>query len=683
MPTTRSSPLPVRLALAIVVVLGVGLRLLGIAFGLPYHHHWDEGWIADSAAGMLRRHDDVPASYQYGAPLMRLTELVFVVFQRLGDGVHPPTPVEAQTTLYLAARVATALVASTGTLAVYLAAKRSDPGAWTAVRRALAAALLYAVASELVLHARYAVTDACLAALTAWTLALTAQYLVTRRVAWGFASAVAAGVTAAFKAPGIVAALIPGFAALGLLVRASRLGKRRRGHAAVLLAIAPIVVATYVLLNPHVVDRTQDAVRDLVGRYRQTRDGGFSSAYIRDRGIDHLASVLGAIVTQFASRSAVVSVAVSAVAAWGIAGDVRRRRPLMMVAAGYAACLVLSGACSSRAFLYRNYIAVVPTMCLGFGAGAVRLSRARSRLLPGPLGRLALVLVGVGAVAALVGVPVADALETRRLRDDPRVLALQWVAAQGGVDADEGGTVVAATPAVLGKAVLGDYPELRDAVAPFARGIVTHEIRECPAAAGGPRYVIDASYRDTHKAPAADPWAEQWLFRECPGYEQWLRSGPTPARRTCARTPHGSAASRRSCCGGSTEARAQRRGRGGPVPARSRGSPRITVHGTGPRLPTTRNAVPARRSRPRRLKCCTWPGVLPRSRRYLPRIMFIARQSGSRGVLTMTARRATRATSASAARRVVEVLEHLAADDEVEARVLEGQRVDRRLRAAR
>ncbi len=203
-----------RAVLVCIVALGVALRLLGISFGLPFHHHWDEGWIADSAAGMLRRHDGIPGSYQYGEPLMRLTEVVFGLLRWIHHQGGDVTSVDAETTVYLAARIATAVVSSTGIVAMYFAVRSSRRDVAGSGAAALGAALLYAVASELVLHSRYAVTDACLVALTAWTLAATAVYLTRRTVAWGIVSALAAGVTCAFKVPGIMTTSIPLFASL-------------------------------------------------------------------------------------------------------------------------------------------------------------------------------------------------------------------------------------------------------------------------------------------------------------------------------------------------------------------------------------------------------------------------------------------------------------------------------------
>ncbi len=227
------------MALCCIVVFGATLRLLGISFGLPYHHHWDEWWIADSVVGMLRRHDDVPASYQYGEPLMRLSEFAFLLARWVRPTAATVTSVDSQTTVYLAARIVTALVSSTGIAAIYLAAQRSRTWFWASTGRSLSASLLYAVGSELVLHSRYAVTDACLVALTAWTLAFAAMYLAWQSIACGLLSVFAAGVTFAFKMPGIMTSLVPVLATGTLYVRASRLGQARRARGILLIAKKP------------------------------------------------------------------------------------------------------------------------------------------------------------------------------------------------------------------------------------------------------------------------------------------------------------------------------------------------------------------------------------------------------------------------------------------------------------
>jgi hypothetical protein len=506
------------IALVVVVALGTALRLLGISFGLPYHHHWDEGWITNSVVGMLHRHDTVPASYQYGEPLMWLTEVVCRLFQWAHHRGGEIGSVDAETTVYLAARVATALVSSTGIVAMYVAVRFSRREGASSRAAALGAALLYAVSSELVVHSRYAVTDACLVALTAWTLAVTAVYLTRRTVVWGVLSALAAGITCAFKVPGIVTSLIPILASLSLYVGAPKLGQARRAYGALLLATIPIVAVTYVAFNPHLVDRTGDAMRDLVGRYRQTRDGGFSSCYLRTPGLPHLLSAVAAIVTQFLSRNVGVAVILTAVSLWGLASNLRRDR-LVAIAAAYGACLILSVALPNRTFLYRNYLVVIPVLCLGFGSGLVDLANVLAARLRehGAVGRIALSGLGLAAAVAVVGLPLHDAIGAQRLHDDPRVRAIDWIGQQARDGSPED---VAVTSSVFGKSGMGGWADLQTLVQPPSIKFAAESLETCPVAPGGPQYVLDASYRDTHRAPASDPWQELWFFQECPGYER-------------------------------------------------------------------------------------------------------------------------------------------------------------------
>src|SRR5580698_6671072 len=68
-------PREVLLAVAITT-LAFTLRFLGIRFGLPYFHHWDEGWVIENTQAMLSTRDWRPHTYQYGAPPSLIAFLV-------------------------------------------------------------------------------------------------------------------------------------------------------------------------------------------------------------------------------------------------------------------------------------------------------------------------------------------------------------------------------------------------------------------------------------------------------------------------------------------------------------------------------------------------------------------------------------------------------------------------------
>jgi hypothetical protein len=136
-----------------------------------------------------------------------------------------------------------------------------------------------------------------------------------------------------------------------------------------------------------------------------------------------------------------------------------------------------------------------------------------------------MIMITIAAAAVMVALPTIDAIATQRHHADPRVLALDWIAAQVplGQTAE-----VATTPAVFGKPVLGGYPQLRDLGQRPGLVFVAPDVEACPPPSGGPRYVVVASHRDTRKATPGDPWAEQWLFEACPGYEEAATFGPVP-----------------------------------------------------------------------------------------------------------------------------------------------------------
>jgi 4-amino-4-deoxy-L-arabinose transferase-like glycosyltransferase len=513
------------IALAAIVALGLSLRLAGISYGLPFHHHWDEGWIVDSAAGMLRHHDIVPASYQHGAPLMVLTKWAFLVwrfFARHDDGF---TSEDAHVTLFLIGRVVTAVITTTGIVGIAVAAHHSTAEPAARRLRALAAALLYAVAPQIVVHARYAMTDANLVATTAWTLAFAAIYVTTEEPLYGFLSAGAAGVTCAFKMPGVVASTIP-LAAAGILVlRGWKSGGPQRAHRVLLLSVVPIVAATYVLLNPHIVDRHDAALHDMTIRYLQVKEGRYSKVYVRAAGLPHLAAALYAIVTAFTSRSAVVATTTFLVATFGWVQDLRRRNAVTAIAVLYGVALVLAGALPNRTFLYRNYIVVTDVIALGFAA-AVAYAFAFVRLRRERLGRLGLgacALAGGALVAALVGLPIHDAWAAHARRLDPRIEAVNWIDAHA-----EGGATVAATRTVFDPSALASYEQLPRLVEPITSKLVASDLDACPDPASGPRYLIDASNRDPKRAAAGDPLVDQWLFEACPGYREVARFGENP-----------------------------------------------------------------------------------------------------------------------------------------------------------
>jgi hypothetical protein len=345
---------------------------------------------------------------------------------------------------------------------------------------------------------------------------------------------VSAGVTFAFKVPGLVTAVIPVVALAGFPPRG---GSRVRtgAYRLLLLAALPVVLGTYAVFNPHVIDKSQDAVNDILGRMRQTRDGGASPYYIRTPGLPHLMSAMWTIGRGFLHRSMPVAVLLSMIAIAGIAIGLRRRQPVIVVALLHASAVLLVFALPNRVLWIRNYLAVIPCLCLGFGIGIVALheaARARSSRWRSPATAAAVVALAL----VLVVWPLSDAVSAERLHDDPRAAAIGWVSrsvGQGSI------AEVGLTSTVCGKGALGAPKTgvLRLLERPNLR-FLSKDLDECPAPQAGPAYIVDASHQDPRKADPADPSGPVWLFRDCPGYDRVADFEPNPYEHDVSMTPN-------------------------------------------------------------------------------------------------------------------------------------------------
>jgi Dolichyl-phosphate-mannose-protein mannosyltransferase len=514
--------------LAAIVVLGVSLRTLGLRLGLPYGHHWDEGWVIDSVIHMLVTQSGTPATYQYGAPLMLLGVDVYAVFTWL---VHDVSPTDGTTLRWMVRGVSVA-ISSSGIVAVYLAARWGDWDAKRSARAGLFAALLYAVAAQLVIHGRFAVTDASLVALTGWTLALTARYLRTRRLGWGAAAIVMAGLAFAFKVTALPTAVIP-VAALAVAAPHAADARGRFAHRVLLLAAVPLVAATFLVENPLIVSRDhwKDAFGDVIGRALQTHDGGFPEYTLREPGLPHLGAALGELATLSLHRSPAIAVALAVVAVVGLGRAVCRVNVFYAIASFHALVAVLAMALPNRAFLLRNYLVVVPALCLGFGMAASELTAILARRAPPTRARAWFLWapLGMAVLITLVAFPLHDAIACQRQSVDPRKRAMDWIASRSTP-----GTRVAFAPTVLGSAAIARYDGF-DATLKEPGFELLPEVSSCNDVLGsGAQYVVTASTRNT--TSKAD-YEEKWLFQQCPPYNEVARFEPNPYEYDFAVSP--------------------------------------------------------------------------------------------------------------------------------------------------
>jgi 4-amino-4-deoxy-L-arabinose transferase-like glycosyltransferase len=518
------SPWLRRTALAGIVVLGVLLRVLGLRLGLPYAHHWDEVWIVDSVLHMLESHTHVPQTYQYGAPMMVLGAIAY----RLLAHVWHDVPPDGASIRWIVRGVSVA-ISATGIVAIYLAARWGDWRSGRTALPALLAALLYATASQLVEHARYAVTDASLVALTAWTLALTARYLRARHLGWALAALVVAGVGVAFKISAAPCALVP---VAAILLAPGSLPPLRSTlpHRLLLVAAVPIVAGTFVALNPMFVDRDHwsAAWGDVVARTIQTHDGGVPEYQQRDAGLPHLAAALALLAEVALHRSQVIAVALFATGVAGLAWRIARGNRFLAIAAAHSALAVVFMAVPNRAFFLRYYLAALPAVCLGFGFGAEALVAWVARARTSAVRLVAGGCAAATAALALVALPLRDALACQALSVDPRQRAVEWVVSHEAADAR-----VAYTPSVVGKAAMGTYRDFADTLPVPVHPLP--DVESCPELlASRADYVVTASYRDPANWVA---YEELWFFEQCPPYVEVARFEPNPYEHDFAVTP--------------------------------------------------------------------------------------------------------------------------------------------------
>jgi hypothetical protein len=495
-----------------ITAFALVLRLLGIAFGLPYFHHWDEGWVTGNTTHMLQTPDWQPWVYEYGAPLSTLMALTVRAMTRLWPtSLFDPND---GFLMHLVGRYWTAGISASGALATFFAARWSLAGERGSFVRATYAALAYATCAELVSHGRYAVTDACLVALVAWTLAVGARYLRGRRVGWALGAVACAALVPAFKITGAPAMLVP-----AVLLAWRPPAASRRVVWAVRVAAVPLALAVFVALNPHFVLHFHKAMSDVSARVHQYEEGRVPEFLVRRRGPEHLLAI-GYLLTFYVfHRWRIASAVMAGAAALGLARAVRLRSLPCIAGAAHAAAVVLGLAITSRAFLARNYLVVVPVACIGFGFAVEWVVTARARL-RWP--------VAAAFAAVYVVVPFVQAVRNQQLATDTRIRAMDWLAEHRGGAAR---VTVACTPGVARDASADDRGDLRGALARPAIVFLPDVHSAADVTSVRPDYVLDVSQPDMYGR------GDSWLFSSVRGYREVARFDANPYEHNFAVTP--------------------------------------------------------------------------------------------------------------------------------------------------
>lgn len=491
----------------VVTGLAFTLRFLGVRFGLPWFHHWDEGWITDNAAHMLQSRNWEPRIYQYGAPLPMLIGLSLRALSRL----WPNSLFDSNDSVLLhwIGRVITVVISTVGAFATYITARYATVGDRGAQPRATYAAILYATSAELIAQGRYAVTDACLVSLVVCALACGALFLRGTKLLWGALALLFAAFAVAFKVTAATTIIIP------LMLFAWRPVKSKRAWVGTLLFVIPASAVVFFALNPHVLIHWPTASSDISVRINQYREGRVPEFIVRRAGFDHLFTVGDAVVFQVFHRWRAASAVIAGLSFVGLVVAFRQRSRICVIGVVHA-CLVVAGlAFGSRAFLLRNYLVAVPILCIGFG-----FAMERVRL---PILRRTLALAfGIVFVAA----PAVQAFRTQQQAMDTRVAAIDWIAEH----AKGASTSVAFTPEVSVNAT-GDRPELRE-VLRRPHIVQTKDVNDATQVERRqPDFVLVVSHPDFFGR------GDIWPFRDVRGYRAVAEFDANPYEHNFDVTP--------------------------------------------------------------------------------------------------------------------------------------------------
>jgi hypothetical protein len=389
-------------AIAGVVLAGLGLRLWAIGHGLPFVFNIDErAHFVSRAAGMYGG-DRNPHDFLNPAALMYAFYALLAVWF---GGTHDAARAYAgdPTAVFTVARVAVALVGTLSIWLVYLAGARLLDR-----RAALLAAAVMAVAYLPVFYSKQAVNDVPAMAALAFALWASAGVLRAGRLRDYALAGVGVGLAMGTKYTAVIVVLAL-LAAAALRLRAEP--RRVAGGVALGLGLAAV---TFLATNPYAVLDHHAFLRDLKAQNDYT-NGGLLLGERNRSGVSYYVWSLTWGLGWVPALSALLG---AVVLAW-------RNRPVAAVLVPAPVIFLLFMGLHGRYF-GRYLLPLYPFACLLAGAGAAFLvaaiARRRPVLAPVALAAAALALLVQPAVHSVHG-SIVDA------RTDTRTLARDWMRA--------------------------------------------------------------------------------------------------------------------------------------------------------------------------------------------------------------------------------------------------------------
>jgi len=412
---------PALAVLALIMVVGLVLRVVHNDYGLPYVYYVDEGSHFTKRAVEVFR-DANPGYFQNPSAYTYLLHLLYrVLAVPIGGGQEVINGYRANSPwVFEASRGLAAVLCLAGVAAVYYVAGRL----WDR-RTGLAAAAVLCFAFLPVAFSRIAVTDVGTLAPVALVLLFSVRMHETGRLRYGAAAGVAAGLAIGFKYTAGLVLLAPALA-LALPLLASRThsspsaarstGDRAALRAAALgsLAVAGGTLLAFFVTNPFFFLDFETALHQLRGQAELAGDQekfgqeGDSGVFYY---LDSLTWGLGWIAALAAAAGAVLLA--------------RRERVVLVLLLVFPLALFVYLSVQSR-FFGRWLLPVYPALALLAGYAVVRAIDAVRARAP----RLQWPAIAVAAVVLLWQPLAADARSMAVLgHRDTRAIARDWLAA--------------------------------------------------------------------------------------------------------------------------------------------------------------------------------------------------------------------------------------------------------------
>ncbi len=389
----RSKPWLCVFAALLFTAVGMASGLKGIDFG----KHWDQWQHTDSAYKALETGVLLPAGYNYPSLCFDLTLTALashVGWTTLRSDEDPSGEAfHARALRYahahrerLELKIRRWFLTLSLLTPLLLLLGLGCAWGW---RAGLLAAACLASCHEFLYHARFIAPDTLMALCAAGTFACLLLGYARRSTTFLYVAAVGAGLTTSAKYTGVFMVL-PVLLAEPLLLRGAWPGSTRRR--AVLLA--GLAFATFLATTPGMLLEPQRVLEDVAEQARVYAAG--HRVYTVEAGLPHLAHAAEYLGTQLFSTQLAGNLLAAALGVWGL-GVLARTRPRLLCLGLAFALPYLALLCTSRTFIVRNLMVLVPLCAVSVAVGAEDILRRLPRALTWAATASLLLLLGANA----------------------------------------------------------------------------------------------------------------------------------------------------------------------------------------------------------------------------------------------------------------------------------------------